>query len=164
MRLHPAESRIRKLAAETPAEFMLFDLLALGGKPLADRPLARAPRGARALPCRQRVARPAAVPGDHRPRRRASAGSSAAAARSTASSPSGSTSPTGPASARCSRSSSSAPPTASSAASATPSKKQEVGSLLLGLYDEAGLLHHVGFTSALKAEDRAGADRASSKR
>ena len=27
MRLHPAESRIRKLAAETPAIFILFDLL-----------------------------------------------------------------------------------------------------------------------------------------
>jgi ATP-dependent DNA ligase len=31
-----------------------------------------------------------------------------------------------------------------------------VGSLLLGLYDEAGLLHHVGFTSALSDEDKAG--------
>jgi ATP-dependent DNA ligase len=29
-----------------------------------------------------------------------------------------------------------------------------VGSLLLGLHDEAGLLHHVGFTSAIKDEDR----------
>jgi ATP-dependent DNA ligase len=29
-----------------------------------------------------------------------------------------------------------------------------VGSLLLGLYDEAGLLHHVGFTSALSAEEK----------
>jgi ATP-dependent DNA ligase len=29
-----------------------------------------------------------------------------------------------------------------------------VGSLLLGLYDETGLLHHVGFTSAIKDEDR----------
>jgi ATP-dependent DNA ligase len=29
-----------------------------------------------------------------------------------------------------------------------------VGSLLLGLYDEAGTLHHVGFTSALKTEDK----------
>src|SRR5262245_45925909 len=28
MRLHPAESRIRKLAAETPARLMLFDMLA----------------------------------------------------------------------------------------------------------------------------------------
>jgi ATP-dependent DNA ligase len=27
---------------------------------------------------------------------------------------------------------------------------------LLGLYDENGLLHHVGFTSSLKAEDRRG--------
>ena len=29
-----------------------------------------------------------------------------------------------------------------------------LGSLLLGLYDEAGLLHHVGFTSAIKADQR----------
>jgi ATP-dependent DNA ligase len=29
-----------------------------------------------------------------------------------------------------------------------------LGSLLLGLYDNDGLLHHVGFTSAFKAEDR----------
>lgn len=32
--------------------------------------------------------------------------------------------------------------------------RKVVGSLLLGLYDEAGLLHHVGFTSAIKASDR----------
>ena len=29
-----------------------------------------------------------------------------------------------------------------------------VGSLLLGLYDKAGLLHHVGFTSTIKREDK----------
>ena len=40
LRLHPAESRVRKLAAETPAELMAFDLIELGGKSLADRPLA----------------------------------------------------------------------------------------------------------------------------
>lgn len=34
------------------------------------------------------------------------------------------------------------------------SKGKIVGSLLLGLYDAAGLLHHVGFTSSLKAEER----------
>ena len=33
-------------------------------------------------------------------------------------------------------------------------KKREVGSLLLGLYDDAGLLHHVGFTSGLPAKER----------
>jgi ATP-dependent DNA ligase len=32
----------------------------------------------------------------------------------------------------------------------------QVGSLLLGLYDKAGLLHHVGFTSSLKADVRKG--------
>lgn len=32
--------------------------------------------------------------------------------------------------------------------------KRTVGSLLLGLYDEQGLLNHVGFTSSLKSEDK----------
>jgi ATP-dependent DNA ligase len=40
MRLHPAESRIRKLAAETPAQLMLFDCLAIGDESLVDHPLA----------------------------------------------------------------------------------------------------------------------------
>lgn len=33
--------------------------------------------------------------------------------------------------------------------------ERSVGSLLLGLYDESGLLHYVGFTSALSAKERA---------
>jgi ATP-dependent DNA ligase len=33
-------------------------------------------------------------------------------------------------------------------------KRKVVGSLLLGLYDDAGLLHHVGFTSAIPADER----------
>src|SRR5436309_4005717 len=32
--------------------------------------------------------------------------------------------------------------------------KKVVGSLLLGLYDDDGLLHHVGFTSAIKQEEK----------
>ena len=32
--------------------------------------------------------------------------------------------------------------------------KRVIGSLLLGLYDEDGLLHHVGFTSAFKSSER----------
>src|SRR5213082_1298323 len=32
MRLHPAESRVRKLAAEIPADFVVFDLLLWDGK------------------------------------------------------------------------------------------------------------------------------------
>jgi ATP-dependent DNA ligase len=38
MRLHPAESRVRKLAAETPAEFVAFDLLAVGDDDLTKQP------------------------------------------------------------------------------------------------------------------------------
>jgi ATP-dependent DNA ligase len=42
MRLHPAESRIRKLAQETPAFLILFDALALPGRPdLAKSPLSQ---------------------------------------------------------------------------------------------------------------------------
>ena len=32
--------------------------------------------------------------------------------------------------------------------------RKVVGSLLLGLYDDEGLLHHVGFTSAIKRQDK----------
>ena len=38
-RIHPAESRVRRLAAETPASFVAFDLLALDDDSLLDRPL-----------------------------------------------------------------------------------------------------------------------------
>src|SRR6185369_10501733 len=41
LRLHPAESRIRKLSKETPAELMAFDLLELGGDSFAERPLGK---------------------------------------------------------------------------------------------------------------------------
>jgi ATP-dependent DNA ligase len=40
LRLHPAESRVRKLAAETPASLILFDLLEENGEKLAPKPLA----------------------------------------------------------------------------------------------------------------------------
>ena len=41
LRLHPAESRVRRLANETPAELMLFDLLELDGKSLTGEPLSK---------------------------------------------------------------------------------------------------------------------------
>lgn len=39
-RIHPAESRIRLLAEQTPATFVAFDVLALGDEDLTGRPLA----------------------------------------------------------------------------------------------------------------------------
>src|SRR5438128_11847688 len=44
MRLHPAESRVRKLAVEIPASVVLFDILCAGDKSLCDAPSAK-PRG-----------------------------------------------------------------------------------------------------------------------
>jgi ATP-dependent DNA ligase len=39
MRLHPAESRIRRLSAEIPAEFVAFDVLVWEGEPVWQKPL-----------------------------------------------------------------------------------------------------------------------------
>jgi ATP-dependent DNA ligase len=39
LRLHPAASRVAKLAKETPASFVAFDLLAVGGRDLRETPL-----------------------------------------------------------------------------------------------------------------------------
>jgi len=90
MRVHPAESRIRKLSVETPAVLILFDLLAApSGEVLLQAPLAERRAALRFF------VRPVSSPrcGSHpslatRPRR--GAGSTQAAGRSTASSPSGS--------------------------------------------------------------------------
>src|ERR687897_2529231 len=38
LRLHPAASRIAKLAAATPSSFVAFDVLALDGRDLRDEP------------------------------------------------------------------------------------------------------------------------------
>jgi ATP-dependent DNA ligase len=38
-RIHPAESRVRRLATETPASYVLFDLLAEGGDAYYEQPL-----------------------------------------------------------------------------------------------------------------------------
>jgi len=41
LRIHPAQSRIRKLAAESPAHFFAFDALFVKGKLIADQPIER---------------------------------------------------------------------------------------------------------------------------
>ena len=161
MRLHPAESRIRKLAARNAGAADAVRLPGAGREagcsiaPLAERRAAleafHRRRGAATICC----CRPAR--------------STAAAASAWLDAAGGALDgvvakrldePYRPASGRCSRSSSCAPPTASSAASAMRRSERQVGSLLLGLYDDAGKLDHVGFTSAIPAGGEAGADRA----
>jgi ATP-dependent DNA ligase len=155
MRLHPAESRIRKLSAETPARLMLFDCLwSPDGGSLAQRPLAErrdaledfykahrsqtlrlSPRTEdRAVAQRWLDAAGGALDGVVAKRRDQAYQPGERAMLKI----------------KCLR-------TADCVVGGFryASKKREVGSLLLGLYDDAGLLHHVGFTSAIAAADRA---------
>ena len=153
MRLHPAESRIRKLSAQTPAELMLFDLLEVGGKSLLDQSLAERREALERFFGRN------AVPGLQL--------SPATTDRKTAE---GWLARSGGAldgviAKRCDleyRSGERAMIKVKQQRTADcvvggfryAEKKHEVGSLLLGLYDDKGLLHHVGFTSAIPAKER----------
>ncbi len=93
MRLHPAESRIRKLSAEIPAQFVAFDILTWKGEPVWQRPFAERRALARA---RRRRVHPLAV--RHRPRNGSRRGSTSSRhSVSTASSPSGSSGRSSPA-------------------------------------------------------------------
>ena len=149
-RLHPAASRIERLSRETPAQLMLFDCLQSGGKLLLDRPLdqRRAALDALAVSAGIRLSPMTHAPDTaedwlarsggaldgivakrrdepYRPGERAMAKRKL---RRTADCVLGGY--------RYDRAG------------------DVVASLLLGLYDEAGLLHHVGFTSALSVAER----------
>lgn len=154
LRLHPAESRIRKLSVATPAQLMAFDLLKVGGKSLAEKPL-RERRDAL-----EKFFRKNAVP--------SLLLSPATTDRETAL---GWLHRSGGAldgviAKRCDleyRSGERAMIKVKQQRTADcvvggfryAEKKAVVGSLLLGLYDDEGLLHHVGFTSAIPARERA---------
>jgi ATP-dependent DNA ligase len=153
LRLHPAESRIRKLAGETPAELMAFDLLELAGESLADRPL----RDRRAA--LEQFFAANAVPG----MRLSPATTDRKAALGWLERSGGALD--GVIAKRLDleyRSGERAMIKVKQQRTADcvvggfryAEKKREVGSLLLGLYDEKGLLHHVGFTSAIPAKQR----------
>ena len=57
LRLHPAASRVAKLAAETPASFVAFDLLAVDGRDIRDAAAERAALDARDAVRRRRCRR-----------------------------------------------------------------------------------------------------------
>ena len=153
LRLHPAESRVRKLAAATPAEFILFDLLELNGRSVAAR--SQAERRAELErffadnPAQSIKLSPATTDRDTAlgwleksggaldgviakkldlPYRHGERAMIKVKQRRTADCVVG--------------------------GFRYASKAREVGSLLLGLYDEEGLLHHVGFTSAIPAGEK----------
>jgi ATP-dependent DNA ligase len=155
MRLHPAASRVRKLAAETPATFVLFDcLMDSKGRSLADAPLNKRRAALEALFKRFRdPARLRLSPGtDDIAEAQAWLAQTGAALD-------------GVVAKRLDG------PYASGERAMLKIKRlrtadcvvggfryeadsREVGSLLLGLYDEAGRLDHVGFTSSISDAER----------
>ena len=153
LRLHPAESRILKLSTKTPAELMVFDLLEVAEISLIDRPLSKRRRALERFFSGNQVSglhlSPAttdretaagwlnrsggALDGviakrldlEYRPGERAMV---KVKQQRTADCVVG--------------------------GFRYADRKSVVGSLLLGLYDDEGLLDHVGFTSAISSKER----------
>jgi ATP-dependent DNA ligase len=152
LRLHPAESRVRMLAAEMPATFIAFDLLALGEEDLRERPLAeRATLLRAALTPNHQVARTPQTTG---PQEAASwfvryegAGCDGVVAK-----PLDSTYRSGDRGWIKVKH----PRTVDVVVGGYRKdlKIEAVASLLLGLYDGDGVLHHVGHTSSFSAAER----------
>ena len=153
LRLHPAESRVRKLAAATPAEFILFDILELDGESFAGKSQEKrrsalerffAGNASPAIKLSPATTERATALGWlkrsggaldgviakrlDQPYRHGERAMIKVKQRRTADCVVG--------------------------GFRYASKAREVGSLLLGLYDEEGILHHVGFTSAIPANER----------
>ena len=153
LRLHPAESRIRKLAKETPAELMLFDALEVGGKSLLDRPLTERRRALEQFFAKNSVSglhlSPVTLDRKNALRwleRSGGALDGVIAKRLDLQYRPGERAMIKVKQQR----------TADCVVGGFryAEKKTVVGSLLLGLYDDDGLLHHVGFTSAIPAKER----------
>jgi ATP-dependent DNA ligase len=158
-RIHPAESRVRLLAEQTPAMFVAFDLLALDDEDLTG------------LPFRERRARlEAAVRGGgpgvyvtratedlDEARRWFEVFEGAGLDGVVAKDPEVSYLPDKRVMTKVKHER-----TADCVRAGYRTHKNDdeaIGSLLLGLYDEAGLLDHVGFTSTIRDEERAALTR-----
>jgi ATP-dependent DNA ligase len=157
MRIHPAASRVHKLAAEHPAIYIVFDLLAdEHGKSLAKQPLGR-----RRDRLEEFAARNFAKQKDIR---LSPAAQDLATAkkwfRSTGGDLDGIIAKRIDLPYRSGRRDGMEKVKHRRTADCIvggfryAEHKRVVGSLLLGLYDDEGLLNHVGFTSSFKAEDR----------
>jgi ATP-dependent DNA ligase len=157
MRIHPAESRVRKLAHEHPARFVVFDLLVdANGRSLTDLPLAKRRDALERFAARAFAKAPAfRLSPATRSRKDADRWLAASgdgldgivAKRVDTAYRSGER--TGMQKYKRIR-------TADCVVGGFRygAKSRDVGSLLLGLYDDEGLLHHVGFTSNIPREQR----------
>jgi ATP-dependent DNA ligase len=153
LRLHPAESRVRTLAAAHPAQFMLFDALGIGGKDLASEPLRIRRKALEQFFAKNDVQRLHLSPVTNDRRTALSwlehsggALDGVIAKRTNLEYRSGERAMIKVKQKR----------TADCVIGGFryAEKKRLVGSLLLGLYDDEALLNHVGFTSAIPQKER----------
>jgi ATP-dependent DNA ligase len=158
-RIHPAASRIKRLSHETPAQFLAFDLLRRGAKDLAPLTLSSRRRELEtfAVQCFPKTLfrlSPASFESKDAQRwlQSAGGGSDGVIAKRLdmpyqAGNRDGMQKIKRHRSAECVIG-------GFRYGERKASCRKVVGSLLLGLYDDEGKLHHVGFTSGLKAEEK----------
>jgi len=160
-RIHPAASRVRKLSRETPAIYIAFDLLstaqdeALSAQPLAKRRPALEAFAGKQFRSNQAIRLSTATTSYATAKKwlaRAGGGCDGVIAKRLdlayqAGNRDGMQKIKNFRSADCVVG-------GFRYATYTVAGQKVVGSLLLGLYDQAGLLHHVGFTSAIKREEK----------
>jgi ATP-dependent DNA ligase len=157
LRIHPAKSRVEKLAAESPATLVLFDLLvdakgaSLADCPLAERRAALEAFVAREVPPSLRVRLSPATTSMATVKRwfRSVGGGLDGVVAKRLDLPYQSGNRDGMRKMKAMR-------TAECVVGGFryASKGKLVGSLLLGLYDDGGLLHHVGFTSNIPRDEK----------
>ena len=155
LRLHPAASRVARLAKETPATFMAFDCLAAGKKMLGSEPLSIRRKTLEQLSARESEPDLLLSP------------ATTDRANALAWLERGGSALDGVIAKRLDE------PYRSGERAMIKVKQRRTGDcvvggfrygrigklgapLLLGLYDDAGLLHHVGFSSSIAAKDRPG--------
>jgi ATP-dependent DNA ligase len=153
LRLHPAESRVRKLSAEKPAIFMAFDCLAGGRTMLASKPLSDRRAALEALLAKEEEPSlklsPATLDREEALgwlERSGGALDGVIAKRLDQ--------PYQPGERAMVKVKQRRTADCVVGGFRYAAKSKLVGSLLLGLYDGEGLLHHVGFTSSIAAKDR----------
>ena len=153
MRLHPAQSRVLKLSMETPAQLMLFDVLRIGDKSLDGKPLSERRRALEKFYNSKApgdlLLSPATTDRDLALgwlKRGGGALDGVVAKRLDQPYRFGERAMVKVKQLR----------TADCVVGGFryAERKHEVGSLLLGLYDDDGKLHHVGFTSGIPARER----------
>ncbi len=157
MRIHPAESRIRKLSKETPASYLVFDLLVdERGRSLIEAPLSgrwsklgKFFEGVRQMSIRRSPATTDLEEAQHWMTELAGSGFDGVVAKRL-DMPYLSGERTGMVKIKNIRSADCVV-----GGFRYASKGGGIGSLLLGLYDEDGKLNHVGFTSSFNSEMRA---------